>query len=144
MSSEQNKAIMRRFIEEIFNEQRVERAGEFVAPNYVDHGALPGQAPGIDGAKQRWAMFHAAIPDMHTTIEDLVAEGDKVVVRYTVEGTHRGDMLGIPPTGKRFRFGGINITRMEKGKLAEHWAEMDTLGLLQQLGVIPAAGQAEG
>lgn len=133
MSSDENKAVMRRFIEEVFNEKRLDRVDALVAEDYVDHGALPGQAPGREGAKQRWAMFNAAIPDMRTTIEDMVAEGDTVVVRYTVEGTHQGELLGMPPTGKRLRFSGINITRMAGGKLAEHWAEMDTLGLMQQL-----------
>ncbi|MGH2587950.1 MAG: ester cyclase [Dehalococcoidia bacterium] len=141
MSTDENKAIMRRFIEAVFNEKRLDRAEELVAPDYLDHGALPSQAPGIEGAKQRWAMFNAAIPDMRTTIEDLVAEGDKVVVRYTAEGTQQGEMMGIPPTGKRFRMTGINITRMAGGKLAEHWAEMDMLGMMQQLGVIPAPAQ---
>jgi steroid delta-isomerase-like uncharacterized protein len=138
MSTDENKAIMRRFIDAVFNEKRVDRGDEFVARDYLDHSALPGQAPGIEGAKQRWAMFNAAIPDMRTTIEDLVAEGDKVVVRYTVEGTQQGEMMSIPPTGKPFQMTGINITRMAGGKLAEHWEQADMLGMMQQLGVIPA------
>jgi steroid delta-isomerase-like uncharacterized protein len=141
MSTDENKAIMRRFIEAVFNEKRVDRAEEFVAPDYLDHSALPEQAPGLEGAKQRWAMFTAAIPDMRTTIDDLVAEGDRVVVRYTVEGTQQGEMIGIPPTGKHFRMTGINITRMAEGKLAEHWEQADMLGMMQQLGVIPAPTQ---
>ncbi len=140
MSIEENKAIVRRF-EEVFNEKRVDRADEFVAQDYIDHAALPGQAPGLEGAKQKWAMFIAATPDMRVLIEDMVAEGDKVVARWTYEGTHHGELLGIPPTGKRFRTSGISIYRLAKGKVAEVWEEFDRLGMLQQLGVVPARGQ---
>ncbi len=140
MSTEENKTIVRRF-EELFNEKQVDRADEFVAPDYIDHGALPGQAPGLDGAKQKWAMYIAAIPDLRVPIEDMVAEGDKVVVRWTAEGTQRGELLGIPPTGKRLRFSGISIYRLAEGKVAEVWEQFDRLGLMQQLGVIPTPGQ---
>jgi steroid delta-isomerase-like uncharacterized protein len=141
MSTEENKALVQRLFEEVFNQKRLERADAFVAPDYLDHGAVPGQGPGLEGAKQqRWAMYFAAIPDLHTTIDDLAAEGDKVVVRYTVEGTQQGELLGIPPTGKRFRTSGICIYRLAEGKVAEVWEQMDMLGLMQQLGVIPAPG----
>jgi steroid delta-isomerase-like uncharacterized protein len=143
MSPEDNKAIVRRFFEEVLNEKRLDRADELVAPDYLDHAALPGQGPGLEGAKQqRWAMYFAAIPDLHSTIDDLVAEEDKVVVRYTGEGTQQGELLGIPPTGKRFRFSGICIIRLAEGKIAENWEEDDVLGLMQQLGVLPAPGSA--
>ena len=97
MSMEENKTIVRRF-EELFNEKQVDRADEFVAPDYIDHGALPGQAPGLDGAKQKWAMYIAAIPDLRVPIEDMVAEGDKVVVRWTVYCTILAEELGIDST----------------------------------------------
>jgi steroid delta-isomerase-like uncharacterized protein len=142
MSSEDNKALVRRFFEEVLNEKRVDRADELVAPDYLDHAAVPGQAPGLEGAKQRWAMYFAAIPDLHTTIDDMVAEGDRVVVRYTGEGTQKGELLGIPPTGKRFRASGICIYRLAEGKIAENWEQDDLLGLMQQLGVVPAPGSA--
>jgi steroid delta-isomerase-like uncharacterized protein len=143
MSSEENKAIVRRFFEEVLNEKRLDRADELVAPDYLDHDAVPGQGPGLEGARQqRWAMYFAAIPDLHSTIDDLVAEGDKVVVRYTGEGTQQGELLGIPPTGKRFRFSGICIIRLAEGKIAENWEQDDLLGLMQQLGVLPAPGSA--
>ena len=140
MSTEENKTIVRRF-EELFNEKQVDRADEFVAPDYIDHGALPGQAPGLDGAKQKWAMYIAAIPDLRVPIEDMVAEGDKVMVRWTAEGTQRGELLGIPPAGKRLRFSGISIYRLAEGKVAEVWEQFDRLGLMQQHGVIPTPGQ---
>jgi steroid delta-isomerase-like uncharacterized protein len=142
MSSEDNKALVQRFFEEVFNQKRLDRADAFVAPDYLDHAAVPGQGPGLEGAKQqRWGMYFAAIPDLHATIEDLVAEGDKVVVRYTVEGTQQGELLGFPPTGKRFRVSAICIYRMAEGKVAENWEQTENLGLMQQLGVIPTRGQ---
>jgi steroid delta-isomerase-like uncharacterized protein len=144
MSSEDNKAIVRRFYEEVLNEKRLDRADELVAQDYLDHDAVPGQGPGLEGAKQqRWAMYFAAIPDLHATIDDMVAEGDKVVVRYTAEGTQLGQLPGIPPTGKRFRTSGISVYRLAEGKLAEQWEQADMLGLMQQLGVIPARGSAD-
>jgi len=142
MSSEDNKAVVQRFFEEVFNQKQLDRAGEFVGPDYLDHAAVPGQGPGLEGAKQqRWARYFAAIPDLHVTIDDLVAEEDKLTVRYTVEGTQQGELLGVPPTGKRFRTSAICIYRLAEGKVAEVWEQMDTLGLMQQLGVIPAPGQ---
>ena len=142
MSTEENKAIVQRLFEEVFNERRLDRADELVAPDYLDHAAVPGQGPGLEGAKQqRWAMYFAAIPDMHATIDDLVAEGDKVVVRYTVEGTQQGQLPGVPPTGKRFQTSAICIYRLAEGKVAENWEQADLLGLMQQLGVGPPPGQ---
>jgi steroid delta-isomerase-like uncharacterized protein len=141
MSTEQNKAIVRQF-EALFNEKRVDLADGFVARDYIDHGALPSQAPGLDGAKQKWAMFIAAMPDLHVPIEDMVAEGNKVVVRWTAEGTHRGELLGIPPTGKRLRFSGISIYHLADGKVVEVWEQFDRLSLMQQLGVAPPPGQS--
>ncbi len=89
--SEENKAIVQRFFEVVFTEKRVDRVDEFFAGNYINHGALPGQAPGLEGAKATWAMFFAAVPDLRALIEDIAAEGDKVAVRWTAEGTHRGN-----------------------------------------------------
>jgi predicted ester cyclase len=82
---------------------------------WIDHAALPGQAPGLEGAKQKWAMYLAGIPDLRVTIEEMVAEGDKVGVRRSYEGTHRGELLGVPPTGKQVRIGGISIFRLAPG-----------------------------
>jgi steroid delta-isomerase-like uncharacterized protein len=140
MSTEENKAIVRRWFEEVINQQRVDRAGELVTQDYVDHGALPGQAPGLEGAKQKWAMYIAAVPDLHGTVEDMLAEGDEVAARWTAEGTHQGELLGVPATGKRFRFSGISICRLAEGKMAEQFEQWDRLDLMQQLGVIPSPG----
>ncbi len=143
MSTEDNKELVRQFFEEVFNERRLDRADEFVAPDYLDHAAVPGQGPGLEGAKQqRWARYFAAIPDLHTTIDDMVAEGDKVAVRFTVEGTQQGELPGVPPTGKHFRISDHCIYRLAEGKVAENWEQADMLGLMQQLGVLPAPGHA--
>ena len=112
-----------------------DRADEVVAADFVDHAPMPGQAPGLEGVKQKWAMYLDAIPDFRVTIEDLAAEGDKVAVLY--EGTHRGELLGIPATGKWFQFGGISIFWLANGRIAEHWEQLDRLALMQQLGVVP-------
>ncbi len=143
MSTEENKAIVRRWFEEVLNEKRLDRADDQVAQDYVDHGALPGQAPGLEGARRKWAMYAAAFPDLRTWSEDMVAEGDEVAVRWMAEGTQQGELLGIPPTGKRARFSGMSIFRLAEGKIAAQWEEWDKLDLMRQLGVMPRPGQGK-
>lgn len=142
MSTEENKTVIRHWNEEIFNDKRVDRADEFVAHDYIDHAGLPGQAPGLEGAKRKWATYATAIPDLRVTIEDMVAEGDRVAVRWTADGTQRGELLGIPATGKHLHWAGISICRVTEGKMAEQFEGWDRLALMQQLGVIPT--RAEG
>jgi predicted ester cyclase len=137
MSTEDNKAIVRRFYEEVLNQKKRAAIEEFIDPNQVDHAAPPGISGGIEGAKQGIAMYLTAFPDLHFTVEDMIAEGDKVVSRFTVSGTHQGEFMGIPPTGKQVTATGIEIIRIAGSKFVEHWMELDALGLLQQLGVIP-------
>jgi steroid delta-isomerase-like uncharacterized protein len=137
MSLEANKAIIGAHVAALFNQHRVAQTDEFFTPDYLDHAPLPGQAPGLEGAKHKWTNYLTAVPDMRATIEDMVAEGDKLAVRWTVQGTHRGELLGIPPTGKPVRFSGISIYRLAAGKIAEQWEQWDRLPLLQQLGVLP-------
>lgn len=144
MSLEENKEVIRAYVETIFNQQQVDRADELAAADYLDHAALPGQAPGLQGARKKWAMYLAGIPDLRVSIEDLVAEGDKVAVRRSYEGTHQGELLGVPPTGKHVQIGGISIFRLAGGKIAEHWKQLDRLTLMQQLGVIPAPAAPAG
>jgi steroid delta-isomerase-like uncharacterized protein len=142
MSAEQNKVLVRRFVEEIFNQGNMSAADELVAPDFVDHEELP---PGIpndrEGVKQLTAMMRSAIPDFKATIEDIIAEGDKVVMRMTWSGTQKGEFMGIAPTGKRISVGVIDIIRITDGKFAEHWGLMDNMGMMQQLGAIPAPGE---
>jgi predicted ester cyclase len=141
MSTEVNKASMRRFYEEAFNKKNRAAIDEFIDPNQVDHAAPPGTPGGLEGARQTVTMYLTAFPDLYFTVEDFIAEGDKVVARLTVRGTQQGIFMGIPPTGKHAMITAIDINRMAGGKSVEHWLEMDTLGLLQQLGVIPAPGK---
>jgi steroid delta-isomerase-like uncharacterized protein len=138
MSVEDNKAIIHAYVETVWNQQQLDRAEDLVAPDFLDHAPLPGQAPGLEGAKRKWAMYLNAVPDLRVTIEDLVAEGDRVAVRRSYEGTHQGELLGIPATGRQLRVGGISIFRLAEGKVTEHWEQLDRLALMQQLGVIPA------
>jgi len=140
MSTEDNKAVVRRFYEEVMNQRKRAVLDEVFDPNVVDHFAAPGTPGGLEGAKQTLGMFLTAFPDLHFTVEDLIAEGDKVVARATMSGTQQGAFMGIPPTGKRVTMTGIDINRFVGGKSVEHWVEMDTRGMMQQLGVIPPPG----
>jgi predicted ester cyclase len=115
-----------------------------MASDYVDYVIPPGVPPTREGFKQFISMFLAAFPDFHYTIEDEIAEGDKVVNRLTARGTQQGELQGIPATGKQATWSEIHIGRMAGGLLVEHWGSIDQLGMLQQLGVIPTPGQASG
>jgi steroid delta-isomerase-like uncharacterized protein len=140
MSTEANKAIVVQLYEEIFNKGDLDLADKLVASNAVNHD--PQQPPdvpsGPQGLKATVTMLRSAFPDDHHTIEDLVAEGDKVVVRTTLTGTHQGSFLGLAPTGKHITNTSIHIFRIASGKIVEVWANRDDLGVLQQLGAIPA------
>ena len=142
MSTEQNKALVRQMVEEIFNRGNMSRADEFLAPEFVEREELP---PGIardrEGVKQLTAMFRSAFPDFKATIDDIVAEGDKVVIRQTWSGTHQGEFMGVPPTGKSISINVIDIIRIAEGQFVEHWGVMDQMAMMQQLGVIPAPGE---
>ncbi len=135
--SEENKALTRRFIEEVLNKGNLDAVDELMDPNYVEHSPFPGQAPGLEGQKQMFAMMRAAFADFNVTIEEMIAEGDKVVVRSTTRGTHNGEFMGIPPTGKQVTVSEIHIIQIAEGKGVAHWGEQDTMGMMQQLGVIP-------
>ncbi len=143
MSTEENKAAERRFYEEVWNKHHLGAVDELVAPNVVEHNPVdPGQGPGREGFRKTVAMALSAFPDVQATIEDMVAEGDKVVVRWTGKGTHRGEFMGIPPTNKQVTFtGGIDIWRYAGGKRVESWRQWDALSMMRQLGVIPEPGQ---
>ena len=141
MSLDDNKAIIRAYVETVWNQQQLDRADEFMAPDFLDHASLPGQAPGLAGATKKWAMYQAGLPDLHVTINDLVAEGDKVGVRRTYQGTHKGELLGVPPTGNHLQFAGISIFRLTRGKIAESWEQVNLLAMMQQIGALPTPGQ---
>lgn len=137
MSTEDNKALAGRFAD-IINRGDVNAADDLYAPHYVHHNpALPEDVHGVAGVKAIFSMIRAAFPDVQTTIEDQVAEGDKVVSRWTMRGTHQGDLMGIAPSGNRVEFVGTTISRIEGGKIAEVWDIYDALGMMQQIGAIP-------
>jgi steroid delta-isomerase-like uncharacterized protein len=139
--SEQHKALVRRYLERTINEGDATAIDELTSADYVGH--MSGVPPFDRAAhKQLLAAFRAAFPDQRVAIEDLIAEGDKVVNRATYSGTHRGEFQGIAPTGKRFTIAGINVSRIADGKVVEDWTVLDMLGMLQQLGAVPAPGSA--
>ncbi len=141
--SEENKAIEGRFIEEVLNKKNLAAADELIAEDFVELDPFPGQEQGREGLKQVLRMLFAAFPDLQWSIEELIAEGAKVVNRFTWRGTHRGEFLGIPPTGRQVTVKGVVIDRIVEGKIADSRILMDIFGLMQQLGVIPTAQQAE-
>ena len=142
MSTEENKALIRRFYEEI-SKGNLAVVGELVATDLVEHSPfVPGQASGRQGTVELFTMIHAAFPDLRITAEDMVAEGDKVVARGTMSGTHKGEFIGIAPTGKQVTVVLIEIIRIVAGKMVEHWNVVDSLGMMQQLGTVPPPGQA--
>lgn len=131
--------IARRWNEELFDARgRIEAAREFVAEDYIEHSGPPWQPAGLEGVIWIANAFRTAFPDISSRVEDVIAAGDKVVVRFSAVGTHLGDFWGIPPTGKVGEITGIHIFRIADGKIAERWGNSDDLGMMRQLGVIPA------
>lgn len=133
--SEQNRALVRRFYEEVFNNHKIDAIGDICAADFVDHTAMPGQAPGLEGIKQMFAMFNRAFPDMHIDIEDMVAEREVVVTRFTITGTHKGELMGTPATNKRVTFHGIDWFKFRGDKVAEAWHQGDDAAVLASLGI---------
>lgn len=136
--SEENKAIFRRIVEEGFNKGNMAVVEELVAADHVNH---TDNVHGPEEYKRFINMYRAAFPDLHMAIDFQIAEGDKVVNRWTTRATHKGNLMGIPPTGKQVAVTGTYIARIVGGKIVEEWGNMDTLGMMQQLGVIPPMGQ---
>ena len=143
--SEENKALARRFMDEVYNKGNVDFIDEIVASTYVvyDPNNPGGISGGVEGAKQFVEMYRSAFPDLQITVEDLIAEGEKVVTRWTARGTHRGQLTGIPPSGNRVEVTGISIDRIEGGNFVESWSNLDTLGMMQQIGAVPSAEQVQ-
>lgn len=137
MSIEENKNIVRRY-QEIYNSNDLDALGEVLAEDLVSPKIMPGMPSGLEGAKQVHRTTLIGMPDWHTRIDDLVAEGDKVAARITMTGTHTGDFWGMPATGRRVEFTGIYLVRISNARIVEHWGEEDGVALLQQLGFMPA------
>ena len=138
MTTEANKAVYRRFMEQIVNGRQLDQVEECIAPDMVEH--TPGLSLGAAGVRQDFVSFLSAFPDMHITVEDVIAEGDRVAARYHWTGTHQGAFNGIATTGKQVTVTGLDLWLFRDGRCVEHWNQEDNLGLLQQLGAIPAAG----
>ncbi|HBY97013.1 MAG: ester cyclase [Ardenticatenaceae bacterium] len=137
MSAEENKAIVRRAIEEVWNKENLAIVDEIYAANYIVHDP---NAPWLEDIHQLLSIYRSAFPDLHMVIDDLIAEGNKVMERWTMTGTHRGTVVHIPPTGERVEVTGISIFRFEGGKMKEEWSSWNALGLMQQLGLVAPLG----
>lgn len=137
--SEQNKMLDRRYLEEVWNRGNYDVIDQFVASDFVGHSPPSDEIPGADGIRQYVSTLRAAFPDVHITVEDQIAEGDRVVTRWTARGTHRGEFQGISPTGKQAQVTGVTISRVANGKFVEGWMNWNVLGLMQQIG----AGQPD-
>lgn len=140
MASEENKLLLKRFVEEAINKKNLDALDGLVAENFVEHVPFPGQGPGRDGLRHALSMFLSAFPDIHWSVDEQIAEGEKVVSRFTWTGTHRGDFMGIPPTGNSVKVWGVAIDVVKGTTFSESRIILDTVGLLQQLGAIPALG----
>lgn len=143
--SEEHRALAHRAVEEIYNNGDLDAADEIYAPDCILHDpSLPEDLRGPEGVKHYARMYRNAFPDLHVAIEDEICEGDRMAMRWTARGTHRGDLMGIPPTGNPIVVSGVTIGRMDGGKIAEEWFQSDNLGMMRQLGLIPAMEGAAG
>jgi predicted ester cyclase len=133
--SEQNKALTRRFYEEVFNQKKLTTIDELCDPGFVDHNAMPGQRPGAVGLMDSFGQYFSGFPDLRVTLHELIAEGDIVVARLTMEGTHSGNLMGARPTGKRVMFRGMDMIRIRNGRAVEAWHEGNDAEVMMSLGV---------
>lgn len=134
--AERNKAVVRRFIEEVQNEKNWDAFDELNADDFINLSAPPGVPSDREGGKMFLGAFLNAFPDCHVTVDDMIAEGDRVVTKKTFTGTHTAELNGIPPTGKRVSIQYVDILRLRDGKIIEHWLSMDQMNFMQQLGVL--------
>lgn len=137
MSAEENKAVIRRFIDQVFEKHQLVAVDELVAPDFLPH-SWPGVKPGVDSFKQAIEKVSAGPSDVSLKIEDMIAEGDKVAVRLTLHAVHHADFLGIPAAGKEHTISETHIFYVKHGKVTEHWRDADLLGMMRQLGALPA------
>lgn len=138
----QNKELVRRSNEEIWGKGNLDFIDGYVAEDYIEHNtASPEPIRGPDGYKENVRMVRSAFPDLEVTTEDLIAEGNKVVTRYTLTGTHQGQIMGIEPTGQEVEVEGISIGKIEDGQVVEGWTNIDVMGMMQQLGVVDSPEQ---
>jgi steroid delta-isomerase-like uncharacterized protein len=138
-TTESNKEVIRKFLEEVINQNRMERADDLVVEDFVELDPLPGQPQGREGLKEVLGMMRAAFPDIHWVVEEMVAEDDTVASRFTWTGTHRGEFLGVPATDRRVAVKGVVMDQLAGGKMSKSRILMDSFGMMQQLGVVPGA-----
>ena len=138
-TTESNKEVIRKFLEEVINQNRLDRADDLVVEDFVELDPLPGQRQGREGLKEVLRMMRAAFPDIHWMVEEMVAEGDTVASRFTWTGTHRGEFLGVPATGRSVVVKGMVLDQLVGGKMSKSRILMDSLGMMQQLGAVPGA-----
>lgn len=142
MELDQNKAVVARYYADVLNGGEIELLDELAVDDYVEHDPLPAQGNGRADLKRRVEMLRTAFAPLRFRVEDVIAEGDRVVVRWSSSGTHTGEFMGIPPTNRDYTINGIDIHGCRDGRMAEHWHVVDQLSQLQQLGLFPApAGQ---
>ena len=140
MLIEENKAVVRRYAEQVWNAGDLTAVEEFIAPAYIRHDpGLPMEVRGPDGVRAVISAYRTAFPDLHLILDDTLADGDKVVLRLTVRGTHQGDLMGIPPSGQGVEITAIEIFRLDGGKIVEQWVAVDNLGLMRQIGALATA-----
>jgi steroid delta-isomerase-like uncharacterized protein len=142
MSSEQNKALVKRFVEEIFNKGDLSKIPEVIAPNWVNIDPAVPPMSGLEGARQLVGMFRTGFPDFHMVVDEMIADENAVAINFNVNGTNTGEMMGMPPTGKKIKVYGAGILRVANGKIVQNHVVFDKYGLLEQLGVIPVQTQA--
>lgn len=142
--SRQNGTVLDRLNEEVFKQANIDALDELLADDFVEHNPPPGMGSDRDGFKDFIRDVHQAFDDQVYTVKDQIVEGDRVVERWDLTATHVAEWMGIAPTGKRITLTGIDISRLKDGRIVEHWTQCDMLGLLQQLGVIPAEEAAAG
>jgi steroid delta-isomerase-like uncharacterized protein len=139
-----NKAIVRRLYEEVWNLRKLELINEIVSPSHALHApTLLGSSVGPEAYKRQFLSMLEGYPDLQWTVEDLIAEGDKVVACWTMSGTHKGEYMGVPATNKKVSFDGITIHHFSGGKIMDSYSNWDALGMMQQLGVVPALGRTK-
>jgi len=143
VSTEENKAQFRRTYEEVLNRGDLSGVDELIAPEFLNHEAPPGRDRGPESMRGLANMLRTAFPDLHFEIEELVAEGDIVAGRLTMSGTHDGPLMGMPPTGRAVRQDHMHFVRYREGKAVEHWGVRDELGMMQQMGIMPASEPSE-
>ena len=140
MSSEDNKALVRRFFDEVVNGGNIDLIDELLTDDFVEHEKFPGLEPNRDGVKEFFRRFRSAFPDGSFTPEEMIAEGDTVAVRVTIRGTHQGEFVGLPATGKSVEVAAIDFIHCRDGRMTAHWGVGDMLSMMQQLGAVPTPG----